>query len=232
MTLSPTSTLGLKTPKLRQPYRANPQPIQVTLSSQDPNSLYMKIGILPPVTQASEEHTQLDISDNARDQTKLDISDINLKDLRSPIDETPELQQMEAKDKSTKEAGTNNVAGLERLLASISENPDWFYTANNLIKLPPYSPFSKTKVSQIEKHLDETETLVKKWTKSLKLQNTSCLAYIKTIESFAGQILLDAKFFDHNKELQHLIVLIAQFLRENAIYLEVFTNVINNSICK
>lgn len=99
-------------------------------------------------------------------------------------------------------------------------------------RLFPPSPYSKIKLSSIEKHLDETEVLLRKWAKSIKLVNTACLGYVKSLDTFGNQLLSDKKFFEYNKELQNIVSLVAQFLKETAVYLEVFTKVVTSSILK
>lgn len=141
-------------------------------------------------------------------------------------------KQEEIKEKFAKSMDLNNITDLGKLISGILENPEVFYNFNNVMRLPPPSPFAKMKVMNVEKRLDEIENLLKKWTTMIKDVNQSCMGYMKSMDAFANQMLSDKAFFESNKELQHIVVLIAQFLKENAVYLEVFTKVINNSISK
>ena len=141
-------------------------------------------------------------------------------------------RQIEINERYAKSMDLNSIADLEKLLGAVVDNPEWFYKVNNVLRLPKASPYSKVKVLQIEKRLDETENLLKRWTKFLKQANMACEGYMKSVDAFANQLLVDKDFFEGNKELQHLVVMVAQFLKENSVYLEVFIKVINNSVYK
>lgn len=164
---------------------------------------------------------------------KTAINDLSISDTSStPSTVLDPKRLVEINERYAKSMELNNISDLEKLLNGVLDNPEWFYKINNVMRLPKPSPYSKQKVTQIEKRLDETENILKKWTRALKQVNMACTGYMKSIEAFTSQLVSDKDFFEENKEMHHLVVLVAQFLKENAVYLEVFIKVVNNSIYK
>lgn len=146
--------------------------------------------------------------------------------------ETESKRQADIKERYAKSMQLSHITDIENLRKSVIENPELFYKLNNVTRFPPRSPFSKQKFTQIEKHIETVEGLLRKWTKLLKLASTACVGYVKSIEAFSSQLLSDANVFEYNKELQHIVVLVAQFMKENAAYLEIFSKVMDNSVTK
>jgi len=139
-------------------------------------------------------------------------------------------KQTDVKERYAEKMELNNLSDVETLINGILENPDWFFKLNNITRLPPRSPFARQKYLQIEKNLDEVENLLRKWSKLLKQVDASCQSYSKSMEALGTQLLADKGFFEYNKELQNLIVIIAQFVKENSSYLDIFSRVMNSTV--
>jgi len=151
---------------------------------------------------------------------------------KSPILNLDPQKLIEDHEKYTQKIEQEELRDLQLMLEDILNNPNKFQEVNNLVKMGPYSPFSKAEVNKSEKYIEGAENIVKKWVKQLEEMNKNCLAYTKSIETFGTQLLMDKSFFKDNIELQTLLTLIAQVLKEHAIYIEVFTQVVQDSIEK
>jgi len=138
----------------------------------------------------------------------------------------------DVKERYAQKMELSNITDVEKLIHGVLENPDWFFKLNNITRLPPRSPFARQKYLQIEKNLDELEGLLRKWTKAFKQTDACCQAYVKSLETLGNQFLADKNTFESNKELQNLIVIIAQFIKEGSVYLEGYSKSVNNSVIK
>ncbi len=150
-----------------------------------------------------------------------------------PQSSTPIAPEQE-EDITTKDQPENKLppppSEAEKIMANIKNNPEEFYETNHLLKFQSYSPFSKVKVQTIEKQIDAKEAMFRKWSKSVQEINRTCGEYLKSLDLFGNQLLQDKSFFEKNKEIQHIIGLVGQFLKENAAYLEILTKVTNTSV--
>ncbi len=146
------------------------------------------------------------------------------------ISQGDEKKVSDVKERYAQKMDLCNITDVEKLIHGVLENPDWFFKLNNITRLPSRSPFARHKYLQIEKGLDELEGLLRKWTKTFKQADACCQAYAKSLETLGNQFLADKGVFESNKELQNLIVLIAQFIKEGSVYLEGFSKSVNNSV--
>ena len=153
-------------------------------------------------------------------------------DVHSPLNNLNQQKLMENQEKYAQKVEQEELSEIQHMLGDILNDKTKFQELNNLITIGPFSPFSKTNVSKAERYIEGAENIVKKWVKQLEETNKNCLAYTKSIESFGNQLLMDKSFFKNNLELQTFMTLIAQVLKEHAVYIEVFTQVVENSIEK
>ena len=139
---------------------------------------------------------------------------------------------IEVAEKCSQILEQDEMQEIQDMLRVILDDPKKFYKLNNIINISPYSPFSKLEMSKTEKYIEGTQNVIKKWTKQLKDINKHNFAYTKAVETFANQLLVDKNFFGQNIEIQSLLMLIAQMLTEQAMYLEEFAETAENSIRK
>jgi len=137
---------------------------------------------------------------------------------------------MEQKEKYCEKVEQDELKEIQEMLEGVLGNPGKFQELNNMVNIREYSPFCKAEMIKAEKYIEGTENIIKKWTKQLLEVNKNCMAYTKSIEGFGNQLLMDKCFFKNNIELQTLLALISQIMKEHAIYIEVFTQVVETSI--
>jgi len=161
-------------------------------------------------------------SDNIPDVSSMRSSDLSGFQASSRRSESPSRKRVPADETKAQE--------IKRYVDSILSDPKKYYQLNNVILFPPFSPFFKTVTNKIEKKFEFVENMLRKWTKLIKEMIKNCVVYIKSVEVFANQLVVDKLYFNDNKELQILCGLLAQFLKEHDIYMEVFTKILDNSI--
>lgn len=137
---------------------------------------------------------------------------------------------IEQQEKYSQKIEQDELKEIQEMLEGVLNEPGKFQELNNMVNLGPHSPFSKAEMIKAEKYIEGAEYIIKKWTKQLLEVNKNCLAYTKSIEGFGNQLLMDKGFFKNNIELQTLLALISQVMKEHAIYIEVFTQVVESSI--
>jgi len=164
---------------------------------------------------------------NSADQIDC-LSPGNFKSESVPLELDAPLENMTQKKSLSR--GDIKAKELKESMDELLKDPEVFFENNNVLRFPAYSPMFKFQTQKIEKKFEMIEGMMRRWSKMLKQIKADCVAYIKSTEALANQLCIDKMYFSDNKELQDILALLAQFLKENNIYMDVFSKILQTSV--
>lgn len=120
----------------------------------------------------------------------------------------------------------------EEAIFEVARNKEKFYKYNDMHNYLADGPISWQKLQLNEKKFDHIETIFKRWASSLNELAKAGNGQFKAVEVFSNQLLVDKDSFQNNKEIYHLMLSFAQFLKEYNTYFEIFLKIVTDSVLR